>query len=211
MKSIEKILTELQQHSPSPQILPVSKGQAVSHIEAVLKQYALPPVLGENYLEELKEKSTQMPGVRWHFLGRLQSRKILEICDLVSVIHTVSRAKELELIAKNPRPSFFIQMNISQEAQKNGCEVEDLPGLLSQLKGLGLEKNFLGLMGMAAPLEVVGEGVVRDSFRPLRKLRDDLAPGRGLSMGMSSDYKIAIEEGSTLLRLGSLLFGERLR
>jgi len=206
--SLDDLLAEIAD-APGLKLLPVSKGHSVKSIQAVLSKRKIPRRLGENYLEELIEKSKQIANMEWHFIGRLQSRKIPDICRIASVIHTVTRRKELEEIAKFVAPKFFVQVNISNEEQKNGCDESELQRLKQNIEGLGLEKRWLGLMGMAAPIEVVGEEEVRKSFAKLRELRDRYCPGKELSMGMSSDYKIAIAEGSNWLRIGSLVFGER--
>lgn len=191
-------------------ILPVSKGHTVKELTLELADPRLPREWGESYEQELLEKAKSLEGVRWHFLGRLQSKKIPKLCQVAAVLHTVSRIKELEIMAVQSQvPEFFIQVNISNEAQKSGCEAAELASLLVCVQKLDLEKQFLGLMGMAAPLEKAGEATVRAQFRSLKNLRDQLCPGKALNMGMSDDFKIAIEEGTHLVRIGSAIFGER--
>lgn len=196
------------------QILPVSKGQSVEKIRAALSDERFPRRLGENYLEELQAKhmALQEFPVEWHYLGRLQSRKISEICAVADVIHTVTRAKELELISREPRASkirFFFQVNVSSEDQKNGCAPSDLPALFVLANKLNLGTQIAGLMALPAAQENAGEENLRSQFRLLRTLRDQYVPQGLLSMGMSDDFEIAIQEGAQILRIGTALFGER--
>ncbi|MBS1986136.1 MAG: YggS family pyridoxal phosphate-dependent enzyme [Bdellovibrionales bacterium] len=194
-------------------LLPVSKGQDLDSIRAFLGQARAPQRLGENYLEELVSKRTALgSAVEWHYLGRLQSRKVLDLCASVDVIHTVSRDKEIKLLAEAPRcPDFFIQVNVSGEAQKNGCSPAALPPLLESIEALGLTKRVRGLMALPASLEEIGETSLRKEFGCLRELRDRLLPGKALSMGMSADFELAIAEGADWIRLGTILFGQRKR
>lgn len=192
------------------EVLPVSKGQSGEHIKKVLLELKLPRVLGENYLEELQRKVSELSAVEWHYLGSLQSRKIPDIANLAHTVHGISRAKELEILARQTRiPHFYIQVNISHEPQKGGVEPADVERFMTIVPQLQLEKYFVGFMGVAAPLEEAGAASVTKSFASLRTLRDRLAPGKKLNMGMSSDYEIALAEGSNLLRVGTLIFGER--
>ena len=118
--------------------------------------------------------------------------------------------KEIEtLAAQTGVPEFFVQVNISGESQKNGCEIADVPAILEKIRSTGIEPRFSGFMGMAAPLGTVGEDAVARQFASLRILRDEQAPGKKLSMGMSEDFEIAIREGSNLVRIGSAIFGSR--
>ena len=194
------------------QLLPVSKGQTLATLKVAGEVKDFPKTWGENYWDELEQKQTALAshGIEWHFLGRLQSRKISKLASAVSVLHTVSRIKELAILSQLPRcPQFFIQVNISNEAQKNGVDSGELGLLLDACTAKGLSSKLIGLMGMATPLEESGESQVRKEFARLRELRDRLLPEAKLSMGMSSDFELAILEGADLIRLGSALFGER--
>jgi len=194
------------------EILPVSKGQPETLLREWLALERGPRRLAENYSEELSTKAGlfSKDAIEWHFLGRLQSRKIEEISTIASVLHAVSRVKELQILRAQSRvPDFYVQVNISDEAQKNGVDVSELESLLVAITSNSLEARFRGLMGMASPIEIVGASVVRAQFAKLREYRDRMCPGTKLNMGMSGDFEIAIEEGANLVRLGSLLFGER--
>ena len=203
------------------QVVAVSKLHDAASVAAHLKTIPeFPRQLGENYLQELQEKARASElaslSIEWHFIGALQSRKIPEVCALAQVIHSVGRVKELEALAKvrfessdNEMPSFYVQFNISGEGTKNGFELNEASLVTDALERLSLQDKFLGLMGSAAPLETAGETAVRGSFSRLRDLRDRYFSDKELNMGMSADFGLAIAEGSDLVRVGTLLFGNR--
>jgi PLP dependent protein len=196
----------------SLKIVAVSKGQSLERIKKFLEQKFDFWALGESYLDELQEKQKQLPQIsleQWHFIGRLQSRKLSTLLERVDVLHSVSRSKELELIAQNPK-QFFVQVNVSLEKTKLGVSPEALKLFLEEVKALNLSRYCLGLMAMPSPLRSVGESQVRREFSELRKLRDQLLPKGLLNVGTSDDFEIAIQEGSQVIRLGSVLFGLRL-
>jgi len=176
---------------------------------------------GENYVQELVDKQAQLPAdIRWHFIGHLQSNKVKYIAPFVHLIHGVDSLKLLKEInkqaAKNNRViDCLLQVHIAQEETKFGFDEEELNGTnwseLHELKNV----RVVGLMGMASFTEDIEK--VRGEFKYLKGLFDRLAASLStantqlstLSMGMSADYKIAVEEGSTMVRIGSLLFGAR--
>ncbi len=202
------------------QVVAVSKlhsAQEITKHLAEIKEF--PRDLGENYLQELQEKNAYPEliglGIRWHFIGNLQSRKIAEIAKCASVIHAVGRVKELEILAQvlsesGKVPNFYFQFNASNESAKNGFDMNQATEALEALERLSLGERCLGLMCSAAPLENVGDAEVRKTFASLRDLRDKYFTGKRLNMGMSSDFEIAIEEGSDVIRVGTLLFGDRI-
>jgi pyridoxal phosphate enzyme (YggS family) len=160
--------------------------------------------LGENYVDELEAKSAQRhEDLTWHFIGTLQSNKIARICDRAQVIGTVSRVKELEFIARGPRrPALLIQVDYTGGATRNGAHAEEVPALVRRARELELDVR--GLMTVAAP----DPALARSAFSNLSALRAEM----GLvecSMGMSDDLAIACEMGTTELRIGRALFGER--
>jgi pyridoxal phosphate enzyme (YggS family) len=174
---------------------------------------------GENYVQELLEKQALLPAdINWHFIGHLQTNKVKYIAPFVHLIHGVDSFNLLKEInkqaAKNNRVIHcLLQVHIAQEETKFGLDETELSELLQQA---GDFKNIRisGLMGMASFSD--DEKVVRTEFRLLKKLFDQLKnteianlDARILSMGMSGDYAMAIEEGSTMVRIGSLLFGSR--
>jgi len=179
---------------------------------------------GENYVQELVDKHTQLPqDIRWHFIGHLQSNKAKQIAPFVHLIHGVDSIKLLKEINKQAAKAnrvidCLLQVHIAKEETKFGFDEGELLNTnkpewetnLHELKNV----RVIGLMGMASFTE--DKEKVREEFEFLKLLFDKfsalLPEGNDLStlsMGMSADYTIAIEEGSTMVRIGSLLFGAR--
>lgn len=179
---------------------------------------------GENYVQELVDKEAQLPkDIRWHFIGHLQSNKVKYIAPFVHLIHGVDSEKLLKEINKqaaklNRVIDVLLQIHIAKEETKFGLDAEEL-NILINTNGSELHElknvRICGLMGMASFSEDMN--LVRNEFQYLKSLFDKANAQSSmldvqlttLSMGMSSDYKIAIEEGSTMVRIGSLLFGAR--
>ena len=175
-------------------------------------------IFGENYVQEFVTKQAELSGVSWHFIGGLQSNKVRQIAGKVDLIHSVDRislAREIDRQwgALGKSCEVLIQVNISQEATKSGTSSAGLLELVTEVAKL---PNLLvvGLMTMP-PFFDDPEGA-RPYFRALQELAREVEaagiPGvemRELSMGMSGDFETAIEEGATLVRVGSALFGER--
>ncbi len=196
-------------------VVAVSKGQSVKRIQSFLDAKVKYWALGESYANEMlsKQNEFQNLNLRWHFLGRLQSRKIPEVCRHSDVLHAVSRIKELEILFEDfPKQQFYLQINVSGEASKAGFIPVELEKMMTDA---GAEAEYflsppcLGLMCMPSSLESVGEEKLRREFSELRNLRDRFLKGKELNMGTSGDYEIAIEEGADVIRLGSCLFGSR--
>lgn len=173
-------------------------------------------IVGENRVQEALAKQDQLPdvSVEWHLIGTLQRNKARHAVGRFALIHSVDRldlARELaRRVPGGQRQAVLVQVNCSNEPQKGGAEPDAVPGLLDGLRELtALEVR--GLMTMAALTDDVAEQ--RRAFRLLRRLREEAAKGghqlTELSMGMSDDYPIAVEEGATMVRLGTVLFGER--
>lgn len=176
-------------------------------------------VFGENRVQELIEKAAVLPSdIEWHMIGRLQTNKVKPVCEAASLIHSLDRPdllprlKEAALKRVEGRIRCLIQVNMTRESAKGGFDPEMVPVFLRDLprdSGLQIE----GLMTIGPLTE--DRSAIRNCFRKTRELRDRLEADfpehswKMLSMGMSGDYDIAIEEGATLLRIGSLLFGER--
>lgn len=170
--------------------------------------------VGENRTEELLHKyETIAKKANWHFIGTLQSRKVKDIVDKVSAIHSLDRlsvAKQINNRSDAPIDC-FIQVNISGEETKHGLREEDVIPFINELQQF--EKvHVVGLMTMAPHVD--NEEELRSIFRQLRKIKESVverkfahAPCNYLSMGMSNDYHIAIEEGATHIRIGSKLVG----
>jgi pyridoxal phosphate enzyme (YggS family) len=172
--------------------------------------------VGENRVQEALSKQDQLTDlpVRWHLIGTLQRNKARHAVGRFALIHSVDRAELAEELARRVAPGgrqpVLVEVNCSGESQKGGVDPAGLPALLDRIGGLpALELR--GLMTMAALDADVG--AQRAAFGRLRSERDRMTaagyPLPELSMGMSGDYPIAVEEGATMVRLGTLLFGER--
>ncbi len=172
---------------------------------------------GESRLQEAESKIAELPGsLHWHFIGRVQRNKVRKLLGLFEVVHAIDSlrlaaytneiAKELGLF-----PNVFLQVNIGKELSKGGFE----PGELYEAMDDLLSLDRLGILGlMCIPPPVADPESARTWFATLREMRDDLEMKFGvsmpsLSMGMSADFEVAIEEGSTHVRVGSAIFGRR--
>jgi pyridoxal phosphate enzyme (YggS family) len=171
-------------------------------------------VFGENRVQEAREKVPLIPGVAWHLIGSLQRNKVKEALRLFEMIHSVdSRALADELsrrAAGRPSPiDVLIEVNISGETAKHGVEVGEVEDLALGVAGLP-SVRLRGLMGMAPLVDRAEEA--RPYFRRLRELRDRIRDAHPevevteLSMGMTNDFEVAVEEGATMVRVGRALF-----
>jgi len=170
---------------------------------------------GENYVQELVDKQASLPlDIRWHFIGHLQSNKVKYIAPFVHLIHGVDSLKLLQEINKqalknNRVIDCLLQVYIAQEETKFGMDEKELAEAIDAAAGLS-NINIKGLMGMASFSS--DTQVLKNEFNHLQSLYQKYQVTNSLSilsMGMSSDYTIAIESGSNLVRIGSLLFGAR--
>lgn len=219
-----QILLEL---SGKATLVAVSKTKPV---EDVLELYHLGQLdFGENYVQELTEKYAALPkDIRWHFIGHLQSNKVKYIAPFVHLIHGVDSLSLLKEINKqglknNRVIDCLLQVHIAKEETKFGLDEQELQELITTIKNEFAELDNVrvaGLMGMASFSE--NPDLIRKEFKYLKNLFDNntqLSTGsveptsnlqlQTLSMGMSADYPIALKEGSNLVRIGSLIFGER--
>lgn len=208
-KQYQKILTEL---NGKATLVAVSKTKPVEDIQAL---YDLGHRdFGENYVQELTEKYEQLPkDINWHFIGHLQSNKVKYIAPFVHLIHGVDSEKLLKEINKqavknNRTINCLLQVHISAEETKFGFDADELASLLksdlTQLKNV----NICGLMGMASFTE--DNDLIKKEFATLKSIYNNYPQFSILSMGMSADYAFALEAGSTMVRIGSLLFGSRI-
>ncbi|WP_042349009.1 YggS family pyridoxal phosphate-dependent enzyme [Bacillus massiliigorillae] len=173
--------------------------------------------IGENRIEGLINKQQYVKeGPKWHFIGSLQTRKVKDVVDHVDYIHSLDRvslAKEIQKRAKEQVPC-FVQVNASGEESKHGLAPEEVIPFIHQLQEEGFDKILVvGLMTMAPFVE--DETILRSCFQTMKSLQQEVmnlhienAPCKELSMGMSNDFEIAIEEGSTYIRIGTALVGE---
>lgn len=194
----------------SVSLLPVSKTVPLEKIKSFLSLQNAPAALGENYADELIQKNQALPEIQWHFIGPLQSRKIKTIASCAHTLQSLCRLKELKILASLMKcPKIYFQINVSAESQKNGCMPEELPELLDHCAQLGLSEQVAGLMCLPQSGAEVSEVELGRQFARLRQLRDKHLSGGILSMGMSQDLRIAILEGSDMVRLGTAIFGNR--
>ncbi|WP_114747994.1 YggS family pyridoxal phosphate-dependent enzyme [Pleomorphovibrio marinus] len=206
--------------NPNCLLIAVSKTKPESDIQAAYEAGIRD--FGENKVQELTDKAPKLPqDIRWHMIGHLQRNKVKYIAPFVHLIHGVDSLRLLKQINKEGKKidrviPCLLQIHIAEEDSKFGLDEKELKEILlgEELKSM----NFIaikGLMGMATFTE--DNERIRREFISLRKLRDAYASSslppntelKELSMGMSADYKIAIEEGSSMVRIGSAIFGER--
>ena len=214
---IQQIQTQLiaacQKVNRKPQevtLIGVSKTHPISAIEAAFASGIV--AFGENKAQELKEKALALQHlpIEWHFIGNLQRNKAKEIVQFAHLFHGLDSLKLAETLnrfceAQNKTLRCLVQVNVSLETSKSGIKAEDLSMFLADLKAFPNLK-IEGLMTLASPEENV------EKVRPQFKLLKELALKHGLktlSMGMSDDFEIAIEEGATLIRIGTAIFGNR--
>jgi len=205
-------------------LIAVTKTHPIETIEAAMDAGLTD--LGENRIQELASKAAVHPGehaggsVRWHLIGSLQSNKSGDAVELADLFHALDRPKLIRMLndkAMNAERILpvLIQVNISGENSKHGVSPDAAHDLLARVADAS-HLRAVGLMGMAAPTrnDADLERIVRPAFARLRQIRDtysgpDASSLHALSMGMSSDYDVAIEEGATHVRVGSALFGAR--
>jgi pyridoxal phosphate enzyme (YggS family) len=203
------------------QLVAVSKVRSAEEIMELYK--AGHRDFGENYVQEIAEKEPLLPNdIRWHFIGHLQTNKIKQIAPFVHLIHSVDSAKLLKEISRHGSKCSriihcLLQVHVAEEQNKFGLTDEELFQILAEVKQTPATYSNVfvdGIMGMASFTEDIEQ--IRGEFRYLKylfnKYQEFSTPNcqlSTLSMGMSDDYKIAIEEGSNMVRVGSLLFGRR--
>ncbi|MGZ4692814.1 MAG: YggS family pyridoxal phosphate-dependent enzyme [Acidimicrobiales bacterium] len=194
---------------PGVELLAVTKGFGIDAITAA--HHAGLDAVGENYAQELLDKVAALDQLgdrsaipAWHFIGRLQRNKVRQIAPVVALWQTVDREQlAAEIARRAPGAAVLVQLNLSGEPQKGGCPPEEAEQLVARAVELGLDVR--GLMGVAPAGE---PEAARPGFRRLVALADRL----GLavrSIGMSADLEVAVQEGSTMVRVGRDLFGER--
>ena len=179
-------------------------------------------IFGENHVQEMTQKHELLPkDIEWHFIGHLQTNKVKYIAPFVSLIHSVDSFKLLKEINKQAEKSqrvisCLLQIHIAQEETKFGFSFDECRTMLQEEDWKTLTHvQLCGVMGMATFTDDVQE--VRNEFRSLKKFFDEIKENyfsnndafHEISMGMTDDYPIAIEEGSTLIRIGTKIFGER--
>lgn len=202
------IVSELKNQNVT--LVAVSKTKPVEDIKALYELGQRD--FGENYVQELVDKQSVLPeDIRWHFIGHLQSNKVKYIAPFVYLIHGVDSLKLLKEINKQAEKygrfiHCLLQAYIAKEETKFGMDEAEIMEVVQSIPSLP-NIHVAGFMGMASFTE--DDTIIRQEFQHLKKLQDRFFPDGILSMGMSSDFQIAIQEGSTMIRIGSLLFGAR--
>lgn len=196
------------------EVIAVSKKKSAAEIRTLMD--AGQKKFGENYVQELLQKQIEIPGAEWHFIGHLQTNKVKQIVPFVSMIQSIDSLKLLkendkQAKAANRVVDCLIEVHIAKEESKTGFSAGEAKALLDSddLKSFP-NVSVRGLMGMATDTE--DSDLIRQEFRTLRAMFEQYkSPSfTELSMGMTSDYRIALEEGSTMIRIGSAIFGARI-
>lgn len=207
-------------------LVAVSKKQPLAlmhdYVEAAARR-SIPVVFGENYVQELKEKRAQFtPDQSFHLLGPVQSNKMRDAVKYADVIQSACSESNLHTIikearAQGKRQAVLIQVNVGNDPRKSGFSLQQIPDVLVKLTEHASSLKLLGLMTITPYYQIVEDA--RPDFIKMRQLRDELRSGPLadlfvnstplLSMGMSADFHIAIEEGADIVRIGTAIFGER--
>ncbi|GIV44343.1 MAG: YggS family pyridoxal phosphate enzyme [Bacteroidia bacterium] len=219
LKLIQNKITALAQeyNVEPPKIIAVSKNHSIQSIQ---EAYACGiRDFGENRVQELISKVPHLPkDIKWHLIGNLQTNKVKYIAEFIHLIHSVDSEKLLKEIQKNALKyqrtlQVLIQINISSEPQKNGCSYEEAEQLLKILPHYPNVK-VLGLMGIAEDTE--NKNIIFEQFKQLydffekcKALENKQIQMKELSIGMSGDYDLAIKAHSTMIRIGTAIFGNR--
>ncbi|MBR3698887.1 MAG: YggS family pyridoxal phosphate-dependent enzyme [Bacteroidales bacterium] len=216
-ENLERIKATIPEHVT---LVAVSKTKPISDIQEAYD--AGHRTFGENYPQELRDKHEALPkDIQWHFIGHLQTNKIKYIIPFVTLIHSIDSANLLEAVNKEAKKhervaDCLLQFHIAQEETKFGLDLEEARQLLESDTFKNMENiRVCGVMGMATFTD--DEEEVRKEFKHLKAIFDTLKQDyfagqpqfKEISMGMSEDYPIAIEEGATLVRIGSKIFGPR--
>ena len=215
---IAKILSQLAPYGAH--LIAVSKTKSVAAVQEIYDIGQRD--FGENYVQELVDKeATMSKDIRWHFIGHLQRNKVKYIAPFVHLIHAVDSVSLLKEIDKQAKKNgrvidILLQVKINDEPTKFGFDDEEINTFFVENQHLMLENiNVVGVMGMATFTENLTQ--VRSEFQHLKRIFDlikntflvEKKDFQHISMGMSDDYAIALEEGATLIRIGSLIFGKR--
>lgn len=219
-KNVQEVLEDIKKYSIYPERV---KLVAVTKYPVVTREKMLELIengvfsFGENRVQVLEEKleilGEEKNKIKWNFIGNLQKNKVKYIVDFIDMIHSINKLSLAEEIDKRAEKigrkiDVLIEINLSGEDSKEGYQLEEFYKDIEELTKLK-NINICGLMTMAPNTE--DENLIRESFKKLREIRDEVNEKFGnnlkeLSMGMSGDYKIALEEGATIIRIGSKLY-----
>ena len=213
--SIEKQISIIKNEiKDKADLVAVSKTRSIQEIQEAYNSGQLK--FGENRVQEIVDKQSKLPNnIEWHMIGHLQKNKVKYIAKFINLIHSVDRislAKEIDKHAKkeNRRIDCLIQLKISKEESKFGLQIEDFKNFYESLKNYK-NLNIIGLMGMASFTD--DNELIDSEFKKIKTIYDDMvlidSGFKVLSIGMSDDYDIALENGSNMIRVGSKIFGKR--
>ena len=213
--SIEKQISNIKNEiKDKADLVAVSKTRSIKEIQEAYNSGQLK--FGENRVQEIVDKQSKLPdNIEWHMIGHLQKNKVKYIAKFINLIHSVDRislAKEIDKHAKkeNRKIDCLIQLKISKEESKFGLQIEDFKSFYESLQNYK-NLNVIGLMGMASFTD--DNKLIDKEFKKIKKIYDDMvlidSRFKVLSIGMSDDYNIAIENGSNMIRVGSKIFGKR--
>jgi len=213
--SIEKQISIIKNEiKDKADLVAVSKTRSIQEIQEAYNSGQLK--FGENRVQEIVDKQSKLPNnIEWHMIGHLQKNKVKYIAKFINLIHSVDRislAKEIDKHAKkeNRKIDCLIQLKISKEESKFGLQIEDFKSFYESLQNYK-NLNVIGLMGMASFTD--DNELIDKEFKKIKKIYDDMvlidSRFKVLSIGMSDDYSIAIENGSNMIRVGSKIFGKR--
>ena len=220
MDARENLTKLLDQIPPSVKVVAVSKTKPLQTIQNVYNQGYR--IFGENKVQELSEKHPQLPDdIEWHFIGHLQRNKVKYIAPFVDMVHSIDSLRLLNEVNKqaanaNRTINCLLQFHIASESTKFGLDLEEAVDMLKSEQYRSHQNiTICGVMGMGTFTD--NEDIVRTEFKRLKQIFDQLKQEffshsddfKEISMGMSDDYHIAIEEGSTIVRIGSAIFGAR--
>ena len=209
--SIKENIVKIKKKTPKEiTLIAVSKTKSIKEImeayNAGIRDF------GENYVQELVKKINELPkDIRWHMIGHLQKNKVKYVVNkniyLIHSVDSLSLAKEInkEAVKKNIIVNILLEVNLSNEKNKFGFKKEEIEKIYHEIKSYE-NINVLGLMTILP--NISNENILRGYFKDLKKIKEKLELSI-LSMGMSNDYKIAIDEGSTMIRIGTAIFGKR--
>ena len=213
--SIEKQISIIKNEiKDKADLVAVSKTRSIQEIQEAYNSGQLK--FGENRVQEIVDKQSKLPNnIEWHMIGHLQKNKVKYIAKFINLIHSVDRislAKEIDKHAKkeNRKIDCLIQLKISKEESKFGLQIEDFKNFYESLQSYK-NLNVIGLMGMASFTD--DNELIDKEFKKIKTIYDDMvlidSRFKVLSIGMSDDYNIAIENGSNMIRVGSKIFGKR--
>ena len=213
--SIEKQISMIKNEiKDKADLVAVSKTRSIQEIQEAYNSGQLK--FGENRVQEIVDKQSKLPNnIEWHMIGHLQKNKVKYIAKFINLIHSVDRislAKEIDKHAKkeNRKIDCLVQLKISKEESKFGLQIEDFKNFYESLQNYK-NLNIIGLMGMASFTD--DNELIDKEFKKIKTIYDDMvlidSRFKVLSIGMSDDYDIALENGSNMIRVGSKIFGKR--